>query len=263
MPRCRQSSSPVDPAKIAIASWLVAVYAALSAYSDAAPASPPADPREVYSRAAPPWLRAVGQLKVPGSTYRDGNRTHLFENCSATLITKRPDKGADTIVTAWHCLVNYRDLSKPIMFTLPAAVQGTLQREAYRLADGGGMHADWALLRLRSPVAPAEATALVIHPDRADPGQAISMAGYSRDVGMGDGGKHLTFDPACRIITQTSVITDSDCLAHKGASGGAVVQLSTAGGPQFSGVVSEGDGAGLSTYVPAAVFRSAISRHLN
>jgi hypothetical protein len=243
---------------------------ALLAVGLAAPAAPAraeeapgvSDSREVFSSAAPQWLRAVGKLQVPGSIYRDGRRSHLLEDCSATLIATRAGREADTVVTAWHCLVNYDDLSKPITFTLLDSGDSALQREAYRLEDGGGMHADWALLRLRTPVPAARATALLLHPGRADPGLAISMAGYSRDMGKGAGGEQLTFDPACMITAQAPGTSDTDCVAHKGASGGAVVQLSTDGTPQLSGVVSQGNSEGVSTFVPVATFRSAIVRHL-
>ena len=262
MPRCRNSSSSVRRLRNRPAAWLLAVSAALAAQASPADDAIAADSRQVYDGAAPAWLRAVGKLQVPGSTYRDGVSSHQFENCSATLVTSATGRGADTIITAWHCLVNYNDLSRTITFTLPTGARGSLQREAYRLADGGGMHADWALLRLRQPVAPGDVAALLIHPGRASAARAISMAGYSRDTGKGEGGNRLTFDPVCRITAQGPEITDSDCLAHKGASGGAVVQLSAAGTPQFSGVISEGNGLGLSTFVPVAAFRNAMSRHL-
>jgi hypothetical protein len=89
------------------------------------------------------------------------------------------------------------------------------------------------------------------------------MAGYSRDQGIGEGGRRLSFDPACLITARAPASSASNCRAHKGASGGAVMQLSAAGTPLLSGVISEGDGAGLSTFVPVAAFRSAISLHLD
>ena len=199
---------------------------------------------------------------MPGSTYRNGRRSHVQEDCSATLVTGKKGRAADTIVTAWHCLENYRDLSKPILFTLVSGTQAPKHREAYRLVDGGGMHADWAILRLKLPVEASLTRALLVHPDRADPARSITMAGYSRDAELGDHGERLTFDPACLITTAEPTVSDSNCTAHKGASGGAVVQLSEAGAPLFSGVISEGDSVGLSTFVPVAVFRGAITLHL-
>jgi hypothetical protein len=81
-------------------------------------------------------------------------------------------------------------------------------------------------------------------------------------MGKGAGGMQLTFDPACLITAQAPGTSDTNCLAHKGASGGAVVQLSPEGTPQLSGVVSQGNSEGLSTFVPVAAFRSELLRHL-
>ncbi len=254
-----QSNKLSSGAALSLAVGL-AVSAALTGATDAGTAG---DPRQVYSAAAPLWLRAVGKLQVPGSKYNAGTREHLLEDCSATLVARTPGRPADTIITAWHCLAHYDDLSKPIVFTLLPGQPGTLTREAYRLADGGGMYADWALLRLRQSVPTAAVDALAIAPGGADPARPVTMAGYSRDEGIGEGGKRLSFDPACLITARAPTTSTSNCRAYKGASGGAVMQLSTAGTPQLSGVISEGDGAGLSTFVPVAAFRSAISLHLD
>jgi hypothetical protein len=227
------------------------------------PAADAVDSREAYSAASPAWLRAVGKLHVPGSRYRAGRREHLQENCSATLVVSAARRRADTIITAWHCLADYDDLSKPITFTLLPDLPGATEREAYRLADGGGMHADWAILRLYQPIAAHQVQALAVHPGRTGSEHEISMAGYSRDPGMGADGDRLTFDRHCRITGQAPATSHSDCFAHKGASGGAVVQISTQGVALLSGVISQGNGAGFSTFVPVASFYSEIARYLN
>lgn len=221
-----------------------------------------ADPRQAYSELSPAWLGAVGRLSVPGSRIRDGRRSHQREDCSATLVARKGTAPADTIVTAWHCLEFYDDLSRPITFTLRPGHRGELSREAYRLGDGGGMHADWAILRLYRPVAAEEVTALSVGAEMADRTRPVIMAGYSRDDGLGDGGRRLTFDPACRITAQTPLRGDTDCRAHKGASGGAVIQMSRQGEPQLTGVISSGDGAGTSIYVPVTRFQAALRLHL-
>ena len=97
---------------------------------------------------------------------------------------------------------------------------------------------------------------------RANPQRAIIMAGYSRDDGVGAGGQHLSFDPACLITRQDPTSSDTNCTAYKGASGGAAIQLSSAGTPLVYGVISQGNGAGLSTFIPAQGFSSAIRQHL-
>ena len=257
MPQSNKSSRRVAALSLAIG---LAVPAGFATATDADTAT---DTRQVYSAAAPPWLRAVGKLRVPGSKYHAGTREHLLEDCSATLVARTPGRAADTIVTAWHCLAHYNDLSKPIVFTLLPGQPDVLQREAYHLADGGGMYADWALLRLRQPVPAADVAAMTVDPDRIDPARSITMAGYSRDQGKGEGGRRLSFDPACLITAQAPAASASNCRAYKGSSGGAVMQLSRAGAPRLSGVISEGNGVGLSTFVPVDTFRSAISLHLN
>jgi len=216
----------------------------------------------VYSSNSPDWLRAVGKLQVPGDKYHDGRRSHHREDCSATLVARPSSTRADTIITAWHCLEFYHDLSKPITFTLLPGPEGNIASEAYRLADGGGMHADWAILRLYKAVPAQQVAAMSIHPERADPDRPITMAGYSRDSGMGNHGEHLTFDPACSITHQARGVSDSNCTAYKGSSGGAVIQVSSGGEARVCGVISQGDGVGLSTFVPVNGFRNAINLHL-
>ena len=220
------------------------------------------DPRQAYTELSPTWLRAVGRLSVPGSRIRDGQRSHQREDCSATLVGRKASHRADTIVTAWHCLEFYNDLSRPITFTLLPGHRGDLTREAYRLGDGGGMHADWAILRLYRPVAAGEIAPLTVGVDEVDRARPVIMAGYSRDDDLGEGGRRLTFDPACRITAQTPARGNTDCRAHKGASGGAVVQLSPEGVPQLTGVISSGDGEGTSIFVPVARFQAALRQHL-
>ena len=220
------------------------------------------DSRRVYTDESPDWLRAVGKLQVPGQKILAGQRRHHFEDCSATLVSDREMGPADTIITAWHCLEYYKDLSKRITFTLTTDSAGPFTSEVYRLADGGGMEDDWAILRLYQPVPVEYAYPLLIHPGRADKQTSIIMAGYSSDENFGQYGQLLTYDPQCKITRQERRTSDSDCHALKGASGGAVIQISERGEPWLSGVISQGDGLGVSTFIPVAGFRRAINHHL-
>jgi hypothetical protein len=201
---------------------------------------------------------------VPGIKYERGHQLNHRENCSATLIA-RPGQsnkaGANTIITAWHCLEFYNDLSKTITFTLLYGTSDSFSTEAYRLADGGGMDADWAVLRLVDAVPTSQVPALAIHPDRADRQRPIIMAGYSKN----SPGERLSYDPDCSITSQSSPgkdTSESNCKALKGASGGAVVQLSAQGQPLLAGVISQGNGHDLSLFVPVVHFRSAIQANL-
>jgi len=222
-----------------------------------------ADPRSVYLEGhSPAWLRAVGKLIVPGIRYENGYRRHHTERCSATLVNTSTNARADTIVTAWHCLEFYEDLSQQIIFILETASGERIQTQATRLAEGGHMEADWAIMRLRQAVSGEQVPALAMNPGRANPRQSLLMAGYSRDSGRGQSGASLSYDPACFITGQTSTHSDSNCTAYKGASGGAVIQLSTAGEPLLSGVISQGNGGNVSRFIPLSRFRQTLLTQL-
>ena len=223
-----------------------------------------ADSTEFFHPASPTWLRAVGKLHVPGVKYKGGHQLNHRENCSATLVARpgqKKEAGANTIITAWHCLEFYNDLSKTITFTLLYGTAKSFSTEAYRLADGGGLGADWAVMRLIDAVPASRVSALAIHPDRADRQRPIIMAGYSKN----SPGERLSYDPHCSITFPFSPgkgTSESNCKALKGASGGAVVQLSTEGEPLLAGVISQGNSHDLSLFVPVGTFRSAIQASL-
>lgn len=205
--------------------------------------------RQLYNENSPTWLTAVGTLSVPGHRFEAGERLHHDENCSATLV------GPSTILTAWHCLEYYRDLSREIVFTLPYMPQQP-QWRATRLADGDGMTADWALLRLERPV--ADVVPLSVHGYfNTESMSPISMAGYSRDAGLGNGGANLTWQAACQITANERFRVATNCLAYKGASGGPVISNGA-----IVGVISAGDGEGLTYYAPSSRFTSALRLYL-
>lgn len=222
----------------------------------------PGDSRLVFTGDAEPWLQAVGRLRVPGQRQHEGRTAHYLEDCSATLIALPGRSHADTVVTAWHCLERYGDLSRSITFTARTSNGELVERSARRLADGGGMTADWALLRLDAAVPRRQLAALQPHPTVADPGRPVTMAGYSRDPALGSGGRVLTYHPDCAITVRKPGLGETNCIAFKGASGGAVIQLSASGEPLVCGVISEGNGSGTSTYVPMESFRASLNRYL-
>ena len=230
-----------------------------------------ADSRQVFDSESPSWLRAVGKLHVPGVKYENGHQLNHREDCTATLVGKAGNTSArtggakqpaaNTIITAWHCLEFYRDISKTITFTLLYGTRDSFSVAAHRLADGGGMDADWAVLRLVDPVPATLDSALAVHPGKADAGRSIIMVGYSKNS---EGGR-LSYDPRCSITELSPPRTGghaSNCNALKGASGGAVVQVSTEGEPLLAGVISQGNGEDLSIFVPVDEFRAAIRANL-
>jgi len=225
------------------------------------PADATDDSRRVRSADSPAWLFAVGRLEIPGSRYERGRRQHHTETCSATLLADSSEAGRPLLLTAWHCLEYYNDLSRPLTVTLKTQNGDTHQREVFRLADGGGMHADWALLGLRGALPDPALPRIALLRGDAKPGQSIVMAGFSRDPGLGEHGEALTYDPDCRITARARFNTATNCRAHKGASGGAVVQQDENHQSYLAGVISEGDGEGYSAFVPVAHFRSKLAAY--
>ena len=243
---------------------LLSIPLALCTLAGLAALSPPtlAEQRLAYAENAPQWLQAVGKLQVPGVHIEEGRRRHLREDCSGTLVARPDSTRADVVVTAWHCLEFYRDLSKPISFTLLPGSDLAIHREAYRLADGGGMYADWALLKLHQPVDTRAIPAMVPSSQPGDLRQPVTMAGFSGDEGLGEDGSVLTYHPQCQITRQQRLESETDCSAYKGASGGAVIQLSDQGQARLTGVISRGNSDDVSIYVPLTAFRAALEQHL-
>lgn len=197
---------------------------------------------------SPIWLQAVGTLSIPGQRFEAGERNSYREDCTATLVA------AQTILTAWHCLEYYGDLSQPIVFSLPQQPQH-LPLAATLLDDGGGMSSDWALLRLEKPlrdIAPVPVHANFV--PRKD--HQLSIAGYSRDPGLSDPARELNWQKSCLITLDEHFRVATDCAAQKGTSGGPVFADGA-----IVGVISAGDGTAITYYAPSAAFIRALRRH--
>ncbi len=225
----------------------------------AAPAQPAsADPRLRWDEQAPAFLSAVGKLTVPGIRIESGYSRHVREDCSGTLLASRDNRPPRHVLTAWHCIEHYKDLSKNIIFTLPDG----RQRKARPVEDGGGMGADWALLTLDSPLplswaADVHARGEVSRQSEL-PQWRLTMAGFSGDAGLGADGEALTYHSHCGVIEVTDDHVNTNCLAYKGASGGAVFSVDEAGEATLRGVISAGDGQAMSAYMPLSRIRGRL-----
>jgi len=215
--------------------------------------------RELFTQNSPRWLEAVGKLQVPGIKFEQGLQRHHREDCSATLVGRAGSAQANTIVTAWHCLEFYKDLSKAIVFTLRNGTQQSFSIEARLLADGGSMQADWAVLRLQKSVPSHKLAALQLKPKSLNTFQSITMAGYSNDGKNSEFGQTLSYHSRCNILSPAASGNGaSDCIAMKGASGGAVIQMSNNGRAELAGVISQGNGLDFSEYVSVEKFRLVV-----
>jgi hypothetical protein len=200
---------------------------------------------------APP-LGSVGRLKIPALRYREGYAEHYDERCSATLISTAANAThSRLLLSAWHCLEDYRDISRPMLFETANGQQS----EATVLISGGGMHSDWALLRLKDAL--PGPVILDLHRSVGDI-RPLLMAGYPREPETRQ--QLLETDSDCHITGRDLRDTRSDCVLQKGASGGAV--FARAEGYPFLGIISRGDGESQSIFVPLRRFRGQITPFL-
>ena len=181
-------------------------------------------------------VKAQGR-QVPGIRYEEGRRRHYDERCSATVVTAATGGESRWLLTAWHCLEYYRDLSREIIFVHSGGERTT----ATAVASGGGMYADWALLRLARPM--PDAVPLVA--GSAEPGTPLVLAGYSNRES--ETPPPLELDRGCVVTAAEGRDFASDCHARRGASGGAVF---SSAGARYLGIVSRGDGERHSIFVP-------------
>lgn len=235
------------------------LFTGLSAQSEQAAMTKAAgisDPREHVNPSSPDWVYAVGRLTVPSHRFVDGERRAYLEHCTATLIALPGDRRQHYIGSAWHCLENYRDRSQAIIFEAVSRSGERFQRRAFQLRSGGDMSQDWALLKLDQAVPDTDITALTVldsRLDSLDPGDVLSMAGFSRDSGMGAGGKRLSYHRDCQLLPSTRINRLTNCVAYKGASGGPVI-VERGGDSLFAGVISEGSGGDSSYFYPSHRF---------
>jgi hypothetical protein len=178
---------------------------------------------------------SVGRLRVPAIRYEGGRARHFDEQCSATLVTLGERRQSGLVLSAWHCLEDYRDLSRPITFE----VRDGEALEVRPIASGGSMRSDWALLRLQRDL--PYPLPLAERPEDAT--TSVRLAGYPRNAAT-----LRTQD--CRNTGRDGRDRRTGCTAQRGASGGAVVTLPVSGSPRFLGVISRGDGVSQSIYVP-------------
>ncbi len=202
--------------------------------------------RAAFDVNAPQLLRAVGKLSVPGHDRVDGRRRQRDENCSASLVAP------DAILTAWHCLEYYRDLSRDPLFSLPN-VPGQEPVAARRISDGGGMMADWALLKLMRPIRSVEP--LPVRRYSPSSGELL-LAGFARDAGPGAGGEHLTWQGGCRLMAGD--LPGTNCRTFRGASGGPVLS-----GGYIIGVISARDEEQRTLFAPSTVFLSDLRPYIH
>ena len=221
----------------------IALAAALCSATMTAPA---ADPRTPLPEHVGGWQRALFPLRIPVTRLTEGRMRHFTEHCTTVAITPGPNS---LFVSAWHCFDDYRSTITPIQLIDPRSAEPVHMK---LLETGGSMQEDWALLTPDSPFTIDTWIPISTTPHHI--GQPSIAAGFapqpdqSADEAVE---RYLLADAACSVIDGSTHPPASDCVARKGASGGAIIALTDSGSARLQGIISAGDGEAVSYFYPA------------
>ena len=180
---------------------------------------------------------------------------HFTEHCTAVAITPGPNS---LFVSAWHCFDDYRSTIMPIQLIDPRSAK----RVQMKLLDtGGSMQEDWALLTPDSPFTIDTWIPISTTPHHI--GQPLIAAGFAPQPNKSGNEaveRYLLADAACSVIDGSAHPPASDCVAKKGASGGAMIALTDSGSARLQGIISAGDGKAVSYFYPAPSLIRRLSR---
>ena len=178
-------------------------------------------------------MRNIAVIDVPSEKRESGQNRHYTERCSGTLLQSVEPKGPKLLMTAWHCIEHYADLSKTIGVRFPHAADKARSYSARVYRSGTSISSDWALLKLTAPVGDPKLTGLPLAaPWENEKATALGFAGA-----LEQGRSTLSFDPRC--VWSTSNLWAS-CQSSKGSSGGPLVQVRS-NQAYLVGVISQGD----------------------
>ena len=211
--------------------------------------APHADPRIPMHEHVGGWQHALYQLSVPVTRLTEGRMRHFTEHCTTVAVTPGPKS---LFVSAWHCFEDYRSTIASIQMVDPHTAT-TISMKL--LETGGSMQEDWALLTPESPFLVASWIPISTTPNHI--GQPLIAAGFAPVSEANQSSpdsieRHLLADMACSVIDASSHPPASDCMAKKGASGGAMIALTDSGSARLQGIISAGDSETVSYFYPAS-----------
>ena len=213
------------------------------------------DPEALY------WQAAMARLEIPVIRSVGGRMRHFTEHCSATAITPGP---AMLLLSAWHCFEDY------------AATQGAIELFTQHSTDtalplrlivsGGSMSEDWAILTPLTGNANVINAWIPLSTQPAQRGTRVIAAGFApladdaapERTAETPPTRGLLYDPDCVVLMGNTRPAKSDCIAKKGASGGAILRHTASGSVRVLGVISAGDGESVSYFHPTDTLISRI-----
>ena len=219
--------------------------------------APSADPRTSLPEHDAGWQRAIFPLRIPVKRLIEGRMRHFTEHCTAVAVTPGPNS---LFVSAWHCFEDYRSAITLIQLIDPNTTTPVPMR---LLETGGSMQEDWALLTPDSPLSIDTWIPISTTPHHI--GQPLIAAGFAAQPEKSGNyavERYLLADIACSVVDASTHPPASDCVAKKGASGGAMIALTDSGSARLQGIISSGDGEAVSYFYPApSLIRRLSSLH--
>ena len=206
-----------------------------------------ADPQTLVPEHVASWQRAIFHLSIPITRLAEGRTRHFTEHCTTVAITPGP---RSLFVSAWHCFEHYRSIIKPIQLALPHT---TIPVSMQLIESGGSMQEDWALLAPQQPFMVDTWIPISATPHHA--GQQLIAAGFAPRPNQSSAPSHeryLLADMKCSVIEANNHLPASNCMAKRGASGGAIITLNVSGSARLQGIISTGDGETVSYFYPTS-----------
>ena len=116
---------------------------------------------------------------------------------------------------------------------------------------------DWALLKAEEPI--KEAYWIPLATEKLRSGARVSAVGFApQSITTKETHEHhsltrqLLIHDECEVINTDSRPVISNCVARRGASGGAILSRTNGGSVRLSGVISAGDSKSVVVYYPTA-----------
>lgn len=119
------------------------------------------------------------------------------------------------------------------------------------------MAADWALLKAEQPI--EDAHWIPLAKKRLRSGARVSAVGFApqsvaprQEHDNYSSTRQLLIHDECEVINADKHPVISNCVARRGASGGAILSRTDSGSVRLSGVISAGDSESVVLYHPTA-----------
>ncbi len=189
------------------------------------------DTRDIFNKNSPEFMETFGKLTI---ITKQNTKSH----CTANLVMLEPSDEVSWpeensfITTSEHCLSSDGDIDYARSYITFTKRNGSKYRRNFSFASGNE-EADWAILKLDSPISETLIKPLVVGDVHEEimmrsgdwnVDTTVTAGGYSSDIFKGNNGKNLTYDQQCESKGSYGPnMMKTNCIAYPGASGGALV----------------------------------------